>query len=229
MFNINYRENREEATNMKKLSYFLLVITVISFSACTLYIPYGYDTFDYGPLHIVFQVEPEDAHILLNGRFIGEAYEFSSSDSALTLDSRKNELVVKKEGYVEEAIDLYSYTTRKITIPLKMKREAGYEEEREVKAKTVMEKVPPKEAGEESEPGQIEAADVTLEISPPEAAIYLNGKFWGISPKSGKIENLKLKPGTYHIEVTKPGYKTAKQEVVIKDQKELTLTIQLEK
>ncbi len=214
---------------MKKLSYFLLAITVISFSACTLYIPYDYDTFDYGPLRILFQVEPDDAHILLNGRFIGEAYEFSKPDSALKLDSRKNELVVKKEGYVEEAIDLYSYTTRKITIHLKMKQESGYEGEKEVKAKTEMEKVPPREAEEDIDLSEVKAADITLEISPPEAAIYLNGKFWGISPKSGKIENLKLKPGSYNIEVTKPGYKTAKQEVVIKDQKELTLTVKLEK
>jgi len=225
---------------MKKIFYSLLAITIISISACTLYIPYDYD---YGPIRVVFNVEPESAQILLNGRFIGEAYEFSTPDAALKLNSKNNELVVKKEEYVEEEIDLHNYTTRQITISLKMRREKAYvakgdltqrsdtEGERDpaYKAKTVEVKIPPKEAEKDIEPDQIEVVDVTLEISPPEAAIYLNGNFWGISPKSGKIENLKLKPDQYTLEITKPGYKTYKKEIEIKSRKELTLAIKLEK
>lgn len=228
--------------DMKKIFYSLLAIAIFSICACTLYIPYDYN-YDYGPIRVVFNVEPESAHIMLNGRFIGEAYEFSNPEAALKLNSKNNELVVKKEGYIEEEIDLFNYATRQITISLKMRQEKAdvaegdltrrSEPEKEkdpaYKAKTVEVKTPPEEAEKEIEPDKIEAVDMTLEISPPEAAIYLNGNFWGISPKSGKIENLKLKPDKYTLEITKPGYRTYKKEIEIKNQKELTLTIKLEK
>ena len=231
---------------MKNLSYaFLLVSLIVALSACTFHFPYDYWEWDYTEYRVILKVEPDDAQVLLNGKWIGEAYEFSTDNSALRLASRNNELVIKKEGYVEEAIDLYEYNTRKIIIHLKLRIDKDYTGP--VHPKTPAKKVTPKEAeikpGYEAktEPGkQIPSGppeeskpvgkpvDVILEIQPEEASIYLDGKFWGIAPPGGKIENLRLEPGKYTLEVAKPGYQDYKQEIEVKEQK-LKILINLEK
>lgn len=230
---------------MKNVSYALLIVSIMfAFSACTLHFPYEWD-WDYSEYRVILQVEPDDAQVLLNGKWIGEAYEFSTYESALRLKSRSNELVIKKEGYVEEVIDLYDYYTRKIVIRLKLLKDKDYtgpvtpgkptgkvkpeaaEKTPAYKAKTEPIKELPPEPLEESQQ-QVKPVDVILEIHPEESSIYLNGKFWGISPKDGKIENLRLQPGQYTLEVVKPGYQDYKREIEVKEQK-LNLIIKLDK
>jgi hypothetical protein len=231
---------------MKNLGYaFLLVSLIVTLSACTFHFPYDYWDWGYSEYRVILKVEPDDAQVLLNGKWIGEAYEFSTNNSALRLSSRSNELVIKKEGYVEEAVDLSEYNTRKIIIRLKLLKDKDYTGP--VKPRTPVKKVTPKEA--ERKPGykaetepelelppepqeesmqEIKPIDVILEIQPQEASIYLNGKFWGIAPRDGKIENLRLKPGKYTLEVAKPGYQDYKKEIEVKEQK-LKILIKLEK
>ena len=33
---------------------------------------------------------------------------------------------------------------------------------------------------------------IILTVTPAETAIYIDGKFWGLAPEAGKIENLRL-------------------------------------
>ncbi len=227
---------------MKKLMYLWMLLLILLSSACTVHVPYGWDM-DYYDYRVILLVEPDDADVLLDGKFIGEAYEFSKPNTALRLNSRNHELVLKERGYVEEAIDLYDYSTRDITIRVKLLRDQKYysspkkpikkeeiKPKSEYKPKTEPEKKPPVKAEEEEtiKTKKGEPVNVTLEIYPKESSIYLNGKFWGISPESGKIENLRLEPGQYTLEVVKPGYKEVKKELNIKDE-DVKLIIKLEK
>ncbi len=225
---------------MKKTLYTLSLILVFALSACTLYIPPDFGE-DYQAYRVILLVEPENADVLLNGRFIGEAYEFSTEKTALRLQSRRNELIIKEKGYVEEVVDLDQFDSRKVTIHLKLKEDKGYarvarerkteppsKEKPEYIPKTVKEKEVP-EAVEQVTDIEIRLVNLILEIEPEEASIYLNGKFWGISPAKGKIENLRLKPGEYTLEVVKPGYQPYKQQLELEDQKELKISIKLEK
>ncbi|NIM18353.1 MAG: PEGA domain-containing protein [Candidatus Aminicenantes bacterium] len=223
-----------------------ILTLIIIFSSCTLHFPYEWDWGSRG-IRVRLLVEPDDANVLLNGKWIGEAYEFSSFESAIRLASRNNEIIVKKEGYVEEVIDLYQYYTSNITIRLKLLKDKDYTGP--VKPKKPGEKPKPKDAGKKpkyppkakppekipqdiEEKGQeltaVESVEVFLEVLPEEASIYINGKFWGISPKGGKIENFRLKPGKYTLEVLKPGYRTYEKELIVKDKK-INLSIRLEK
>ena len=129
------------------LTSILLVSLAFVFSSCTLHFP-GWEL-DYTEYRVLFKVEPDDAQVLLNGKWIGEAYEFSSWTSALRLSSRSNELILKKDGYVEEVIDLYEYNTRKIVIQLRLLKDKDYAGP--VTTKPSGEKVKPAEA--EKEPG----------------------------------------------------------------------------
>jgi len=225
---------------MRKTIYSLSLILVFAFSACTLYIPPDFDT-GYRTYRFILQIEPEDAQVLLDGRFKGEAWEFASYDSALKLRSRQHELIIKKRGYVEEVIDLREFDSNKVTIHVVLKKARPYRrgtppmrpretQEGEIKPEYIPKTVKEKEADEmpmPEAPGNIKVIPITLKIEPPEASIYLNGKFWGISPTKGDIDNMRLKPGKYILEVVKPGYKNYKKTVILKDQDSLKLFIKL--
>ena len=53
-------------------------------AACAFHIPW--ETMDdYDGVRVVMRVTPDDADVLLNGRFIGAAYEYADSRAALRL------------------------------------------------------------------------------------------------------------------------------------------------
>jgi len=232
---------------MKKIFLATIVIFMFFLSGCSFYWP-GMMEEDFVEYKITFLIDPDDAQILLNGRFIGEAYEFSKPKSALKVTSRKNEIIIKKKGFAEEAIDLYEYTTKEIIIKMKLKEEKDYLPEKkmikpteetkkpaldkkkpEYIPKTLPEKEPTKNLKEEKMM-TVKTVSFKLDIQPPDSVIYINGKFWGITPESGTIQNLKLIPGKYKIEILKPGYKTVVKMVEVKvSQKEKKITIKLKK
>jgi hypothetical protein len=243
----------ERAMKNVFLTTMAIGLLILSLSACTLHVPTHWGWDEGGVYRIILKVDPDDAEVLLNGKLIGYAYEFSSSDSAIELASRNNELVIKKDGYEEEAINLYEYGTRRITIRLKLVKDRDYRAPRaprvprppakakkpakpkppkvkpEYKAKKVPPKTPPQEAETvETTTFTAKPVNVTLHILPDEAAIYLDGKFWGLSPKSGVIENLRLKPGKYTLEIVKPGYHTYVKKLSLAD-KAVKLIIKLDK
>jgi hypothetical protein len=217
---------------------------ILIFSSCALHIPYGWEWDSQSRvIRVRLVIEPDDANVLLNGKWIGEAYEFGTFKTAIRLASRNNEIIIKKEGYLEEAVDLYQYYSRDITIRIKLVKDEDYTgsvkrkkpvrkpepKKPEYTPKSEPERTPPQDLTEKS--AEISAGkpvDVTLEILPEESSIYLNGKFWGISPKGGKIENFRLKPGKYTLAVVKPGYRTFEKELHVKD-KPVNLSIKLVK
>ena len=226
---------------MKKISFLLPVLFFISLgAACTINVPYDVMD-DYDGVYVIMKIVPDDADVLLNGRFIGAAYEFSSSGSALRLASRQNELIFKKKGYVEEPVDLGAYSSRNITLKINLESQAG-----KVTAEPADKATPAQEADEayaaetETPPPQPPAeklnateerflTSVILTVIPAETAIYIDGKFWGLSPEGGKIENLRLKPGEYVIEAFKPGFNVYKKEIAVPKQEKFTLAITLQK
>ena len=224
--------------NMKRIILSSLIVSVLLSTSCSLYWD-GMIASDYLVQHIVFEVEPDYANILLNGRFIGETFEFSTPESALRLRSKRHEIIIKKKGYIEEVVDLNQYHTRHITIRLTMKKDPGIiteekekpaapeKEKPEYIAKTEPQKKPVEPIPQKQQTPE-QMVEVRFEIEPPDAAIYLNGKFWGIAPASGKIENLRLPGGTHTIQVVKPGYAGIKKVISLKGQKQVTVTIKLE-
>lgn len=221
---------------MKK-AYPILGVFVLALTLTSCSIQFPYDSYeDYSGYRIVLLVEPDDADVLLNGRLIGLAYEFSTRESALRLASRNNELVLKKRGFVEETVDLGDYTSRAITLKIKMKpdtlsaaktpvREETGKEAYEPKTEPVMPLPQDQKQQESAAPSTL----VRLEVTPADTAIYLNGKFWGIAPETGKIGTLRLKPGKYLFESFKPGYKPFSREFVVPKQETLDIRINLEK
>jgi hypothetical protein len=226
---------------MKKISFLLSVLFFISLgAACTINLPFDMMD-DYDGIHVTMTIVPDDADVLLNGKLIGAAYEFSSVRSSLRLASRQNELVFKKQGYVEEAVDLRSYSSRNIALKINLELQGGktagatavkdiplQEDDEAYAAETEI--PPPPPPAEKTGPTEERfLTSVLLTITPAETAIYIDGKFWGLAPEGGKIENLRLKPGKYFFEAFKPGFRAYKKEVAVPKAEKFALAISLQK
>lgn len=189
--------------------------------------------------NVVINSEPDDADVLLNGRFIGAAYEFATTQSALRLASRNNEITVKKEGFVEENFDLRYFSSHVIHLRVKLYQDKHIvAEPAAAKTAQAAEPAQPAAVPEEAPPAAALPAaktaavvQVKLQIAGDanDAAIYLNGKFFGIVPAGGKIENLRLPPGKISVAVFKPGYKTFSREYTLPKQETYEILIRLEK
>jgi uncharacterized membrane-anchored protein len=225
---------------MKKISLLSVLFFISLGAACTINVPYDI-MYDYDGVYVIMKIVPDDADVLLNGRLVGAAYEFSTSRSALRLASRQNELIFKKKGYNEEAVDLRSYSSRNITLKINLEIQSG-----KAASEPADKDIPAQKADEaytaesETTPPQppAEKANATeerfltpliLTVTPAETAIYIDGKFWGLAPENGKIENLRLRPGKYVIEAFKPGFSAYKKEVTVPKQETFTLIIALQK
>lgn len=228
---------------MKKIFYPAILAIILLLPACSFHFPTDWDNeYSYGDYSIVLKVNPDDAHVLLNGKFIGEAYEFSTRASALKLRSKRNELVIKKEGFLEEEIDLERYNMRKLTITLELKPDMVLKRKTVEESEVAPPPPPPKEKREykvvkekEIPKGELKSSvkgvfsRVVLKVSPADSSIYVDGKFWGVVPDQGVINNFNLKKGKHRIEVLKPGFVTVLKIINVTGQKELKVIIKLEK
>ncbi|HOW44697.1 MAG TPA: PEGA domain-containing protein [Candidatus Aminicenantes bacterium] len=209
-------------------------------AACAFHIPW--ETMDdYDGVRVVMRVTPDDADVLLNGRFIGAAYEYADSRAALRLASRANELAFRRKGFSEKVVDLRDYPSRRITLRVELApaagaspsaaaapgtppAAAGQDQAYEAESEPLPPLPPPRPAGEERF-----LVEVALTVIPEEAAVYIDGRFWGVAPAAGRFMVLRLPPGKYALAAFKPGYAPCVREVTVPKQEKAELKIALEK
>ncbi|MCU0236751.1 MAG: PEGA domain-containing protein [Acidobacteria bacterium] len=222
---------------MKNLR-FLPAIAIVTclFAACSIHVPWeALD--DYDGVRVTMRITPDDADVLLNGRFIGAAYEYAAPDLALRLASRENELVFRKKGFREKAVDLRAYPSRRITLKFELASEgspapavpvagkAGDEEAYQAQSEP-LKPLPAEPAAVETEPF---LTQVALKVTPEEASVYIDGRFWALAPAGGQAVFLRLPPGKYAFAVFKPGYPPFSKEISVPQQEKFDLEIALKK
>ncbi len=225
---------------MKNIWYLpTILILACAFTACSINIPWDIMD-DYDGVRVVMHVVPDDADVLLNGRFIGVAYEFTSPGLALRLASRQNELTFRKKGFHESVVDLRDYSSRNITLKVELENEtvlAGSpgstttpnppEGQQAYEAKT--EPLPPQPVEKPVPLQEHFLTLVALTVIPEETAIYIDSRFWGVSPAAGKPIFLRLPPGKHTFTVFSPGFKTFSKEITVPKQEKFELGITLQK
>ena len=211
---------------MKNINLMLAVLFFICvFTACSFNVPWDVMD-DYNGVRVVMHITPDDADVLLNGRLIGAAYEFSSAGLALHLASSQNELVFAKKGFREEVVDLRSYHSRTINLKVDLEMEENFtiarpdaakapapEDQQAYEAKN--EPIPDQPAEKPIAAEERFLTQVTLTVTPEETAVYIDGKFWGLAPAGGKTAILRLPPGKYVFTGYKAEFKTFRKEVTI--------------
>ncbi len=220
--------------NPRYLSAIAVIICI--FSACSIHVPWEVLD-DYDGVRVIMRVTPDDADVLLNGRFIGAAYEYAATGLALRLASRENELLFRKKGYREKAVDLRTYSSSRITLRVELAATAAPapgepaaptdDEEQAYEAQS--EPLKPQPAELPAQPGERFLTQVSLTVTPEETAVYIDGRFWGLAPAAGKALFLRLPPGKYAFTAFKPGYAPHSREIVVPKQEKFLLAIDLQK
>lgn len=67
---------------------------------------------------------------------------------------------------------------------------------------------------------------LVLRVSPEDASVYVDGRFFGSARQTGEIE---LGPGPHRVEIVRPGFKTVERDVSIEAGRTLTLGLSLER
>ncbi|MDD8013385.1 MAG: PEGA domain-containing protein [Acidobacteriota bacterium] len=204
-------------------------------AACSINIPW--EVMDnYDGVRVVMHVTPDDADVLLNGRYIGAAYEYATAELSLRLASRENKLEFRKKGFLKKAVDLRGYSSRRITLKLDLEtagsRESGTaadvpEDRQAYEAKS--EPLPPQPADKPAAPETRFLTLVALTVTPEETAVYIDNRFWGLSTAERKTIFLRLPPGKYVFTAFKPGYTPFSKELSVPRQEKFTLAIDLQK
>ena len=68
---------------------------------------------------------------------------------------------------------------------------------------------------------------MALTVTPEEAAVYVDGRFWGVAPAAGKFMALRLPPGKHAFAAFKPGYAPHAREILVPKQERYELRIAL--
>jgi len=212
-----------------------MMILVGAFAACSIHVPWGLMD-DYDGVRVVMRVTPDDADVLLNGRFIGTAYEFASAAVALRLASRENELVFRKQGFREQVVDLSDYSSRRITVRVELRpAEPGSPAQPAAAGETdpayvaKSEPLPPLPAEKPAPATEGFLTEVALTVTPEETAVYIDDRFQGLAPATGKVMFLRLPPGKYAFTAFKPGFAPLIREITIPRQEKFDLEIALKK
>jgi hypothetical protein len=224
---------------MKSLHRLWIILFFLgAIAACSINIPWDVAS-DYDGVFVILRVSPDDADVLLNGRYIGAAYEFASSVSALRLASRENELAFRKKGFREKVVDLRDYSSRNITVRVELASLEGLpapaaptappapEDKQAYEASS--EPLPPPPAEKPAPAEERDLTQVTLSVTPEETAVYIDGKFWGLAPEKGTSAILRLAAGKYIFSAFHPGFKAFAREVTVPRQEKFSLAIALEK
>jgi PEGA domain len=84
------------------------------------------------------------------------------------------------------------------------------------------------EAAPEEPPAAVDerAGRLKLSVQPEDASVYIDGAFRGSGREAGA---LRLVPGRHRIEIVRPGYRTAEQEVDVAPGEATPLSITLER
>jgi hypothetical protein len=219
---------------MKSIRLALLIaLLAAAGAACAIHVPWELMD-DSGGVRVVMLVTPDDADVLLNGRFIGAAYEYADSRAALRLASRANELAFRRKGFREQAVDLRDYPSRRITLRVELAPEAGAAAapaapaDRDPAYEAKSEPLPPLPPARPAGEARV-LVELALTVTPAEAAVYVDGRFWGVAPEAGAVMVMRLTPGQHAFSAFKPGYAAWSGEINVPKQERTELKIDLAK
>ncbi|HKY31079.1 MAG TPA: PEGA domain-containing protein [Candidatus Polarisedimenticolia bacterium] len=203
--------------------------------------------YDYGPsadvAFIDTDISPEKAEVRLDGEYIGVADNFDGYPRFLAVKPGRHTLSFSAEG--RETI------TRRIRVPrgavlsfdftLPKAGRGGpgvteddeelvvpdpdpqsYSSEEEGAA-------PDGELDQDNDAGE-EPGFLRLRVMPPDASVYIDGEFVGTASTLSRLHgSLRMDGGRHRVEISRPGYRTARRDVEIVPGERATVEVELER
>ena len=80
----------------------------------------------------------------------------------------------------------------------------------------------------ETLPAESGKRQLTLQVQPTDATVYIDGTYYGSTGSGGNVEVL-LPDGSHRVEVVRPGYESFEKDVLIGANSPSSLTVMLKK
>jgi hypothetical protein len=132
----------------------------------------------------------KDAGVWVDGEYVGYVKELKGKKKLLLLPG-KHQITARQSGYGDFVQDIIVEPGQEQTVNLKMALLPG----------STTPKV---------------TSQLKLTIQPPRAAVFLDGNYIGHAGEmGGSVHSLLVSPGTHHIKVELPGYRTFETDVTL--------------
>ena len=199
------------------------------FSGSYGYQPYYYNGrySDSGSLRVI--VDPEKTRVYVDNYYAGVADDFDGIFQRLSVPPGRHEITLKLDGYRTHKFHVYVPVGETLKLHHAMERGTGADTDE------VVGEAPPsygrddrdrdpgrddrayesrtRDDAREDERDDADAGTLRLDVTPPDASVYVDGEFRGAGRR---LENLRLAPGRHRIEVVRPGYRTVEREVDVR-------------
>lgn len=160
-------------------------------------------------------VSPKDAQVIVDGEHRGIANAFDGAPAFLELSPGRHKIEFQRDGYEPVALIVSIEPGEIVGIDLALK------ETREAAGPA---------AGKTYQLETEGTGYVELDATPADAAVYVDGSFFGIASQFQVAgHKIMLRAGNHTIEIGKPGYYVYKGNVTIVDKDTVKLSVSLEK
>jgi hypothetical protein len=199
-------------------------------------------------------VEPEHARVILNGELIGTADDFDGYPDYLYLEPGHYTVEFRLQGYRSQKVDVEAVPGRYVPIKFKLERIEGekaapwYDRPEGLPVGRVFGPKGPA-AQNPARPGPdvtlrrelrqpppprgsrtVGAAALDLQVTPSNAAIYLDNVMAGTGQELARLERgLAVTPGRHVIEVLAPGYESKTVAVEVQEGEHQQVVVELER
>jgi hypothetical protein len=179
--------------------------------------PYGYGygypvayagTPAYGMGALDLNVRPKDAEVYVNGQYVGIVRQYDGFPGYLWLERGTYEVAFYRPGHETAVRRFEIFTGLVLDVSIELPPgEAVLPVRREVRPAADAPAPPPAAYGGSGGGALVSApARLIVEVSPPEASVYLDGRFVGTGEElAGRPEGLTAEPGPHVLEVVSPG------------------------
>lgn len=215
-------------------------------------VPYEPPVIGYVPVQLEAQggldldVQPKDTEVFLNGDLIGTAGDFDGWPRYLWLEEDVYELIFYKEGYETVLREIAVRPDVVVSVDFRMQpgpstrpeelirsRDRDFDDPsggtRKVYGRGYVDRPSGDRAPDDGFDLVTDAGRLVLQISPPEASIYIDGQFMGIGAMLTEIEDgLLMDEGEHRIEVFHPRFRKVERSFTVTAGEQTQLVIALE-
>lgn len=220
------------------------------------YHPYYTGGAYYGYGEVRAEVKPQTAKVFVDGDYVGVADDFDGWWQSLPLEPGKHRLVFREAGFAPYAVTLrilpgesyhIKYTLQQgddniSDQDMRADRDRGHdrddydrnyrnEDQYQNRDRNYDQRRPSERSRDEyrgpAEQDHSGQRELTLQIQPGDATIYVDGNYYGTG-KDGGVR-VRLTNGSHRIEVVRPGYQSFEKDIQVNENSVSSMTIMLEK
>ncbi len=189
------------------------------------------------PAAIETDVRPKKATVLLDGEFAGQARDYNGTWDLLWLDPGEHVVEFQAEGYKTLRQHVRVAAGGYVRLHSRLEKGDGLDSRSTTAPPAAPEPEVQPPASRSSAPetfetrmGTMRTGLLKLSVSPPDAAVYLDGEFLARADELARLHGaLPVALGEHTLEVVRPGYVGDSRRIVIEDGQPVRIEVGLQR